>query len=166
MTPRLDNSSLGRWVDRTSRMVGYRDEALDFLERAGRQLPVFESDIGLVCRLWSVADEHDELVCRALTEFDSAVFESAGELDITRGAETRTTSDNEPQVVFLCTWSIVRPEGQDVSCILYGEQMTGAIGMEIRDHRAAGRPVDFPVSSPTDLYMALSDTFFALAAET
>ena len=65
MTPRLDNSSLGRWVDRTSRMVGYRDEALDFLERAGRQLPVFESDIGLVCRLWSVADEHDELVCRA-----------------------------------------------------------------------------------------------------
>ena len=52
MTPTLDNATLEMWVDRTRRMVGYCDEALDFLNRAGGQVPVFESDIGLVCRLW------------------------------------------------------------------------------------------------------------------
>lgn len=166
MTPEQEKSSLGMWVDRTSRMVSYREEALDFLARAGRQVPVFESDLGLVCRLWSVADEHDELLCRALTEFDSSVFEDAGELDITRGAETRATPDNEAQAVFLCTWATVRPDGQSVSCILFAEQVTGAVGMAVRDHRGADHPLDFPVSNPTDLYKTLSDVFFALAAGT
>ncbi len=165
MTPMQDNDSLGMWIDRTSRMVGYREEALDFLERAGSQLPVFESDLGIVCRLWAVADEYDEIICRALTEFDSAVFDTAGELDITRGAETRPTSENEPQVVFLCTWSVIRPEGQSVSCILCGEQLTGALSMEIRDHHDFSRPVPFPIESPTVLYRTLSDSFFGLAGE-
>lgn len=166
MTPMQDNESLETWVDRTVRMVGYREEALDFLKRAGGQLPVFKSDLGIVCRLWAIADEYDEIICRALTEFDSAVFDTAGELDITRGAETRPTSENEPQVVFLCTWSIIRPGGLGVSCILYGEQLTGAIGMEVRDHHGVNRPVPFPISSLTELYMTLSDNFFALSAET
>ena len=163
MTHIEDSPSLGLWVDRTSRMVGYRDEALDFLERAGGQLPVFESDIGIVCRLWAVADEHDEILCRALTEFDAVLFESAGELDITRGVETRPTSENESRVVFLCTWSVVRPESLSVSCVLYGEQLTGAIGLEIRDYRGASHPAPFPISDPTELYKTLSDSFFELA---
>ena len=144
-------------------MVGYRDEALAFLGRASEQVPVFESDVGLVCRLWAVADEHDEILCRALTEFDSALFESPGELDITRGVETRPVSEDESGAVFLCTWAIVRPGQERVSCVLYAEQLTGAVGMEIQDSHGVGRPVPFPVIR-SDLYGALSDSFFVLGA--
>ncbi len=163
MTSAGQSAELESWVDRTRRMVGYRDEALDFLGRASEQVPVFESDVGLVCRLWAVADEHDEILCRALTEFDSALFESPGELDITRGVETRPVSEEESGAVFLCTWAIVRPGQERVSCVLYGEQLTGAVGMEIQDSHGLARPVPFPVT-PSDLYEALSDSFFGLGA--
>ena len=164
MTPVQDSAALETWVDRARRMVGYRDEALDFLARAGDQVPVFKADVALVCRLWAVADEHDEIMCRALTEFDSALFETAGELDITRGVETRPTQEDESRVAFLCTWAIARPEGKRVSCVLYGEQMTGAIGLEVQDSRGVSYPLPFPLGEPSALYEALSDAFFGLAA--
>lgn len=164
MTPLQDNAALRTWVDRTRRMVGYRDEALDFLRRAGSQVPVFESDVELVCRLWAIADEHDEIICRALTEFDAALFDPVGELDITRGVETRPISGDESSVIFLCTWSVMRPGGISVSCVLYGEQMTGAVGLEVRDDGGSSHPLPFPIAEPSDLYEALSDSFFVLAA--
>ena len=164
MTSSGQSAELESWVDRTRRMVGYRDEALDFLGRASEQVPVFESDAGTVCRLWAVADEHDELVCRALTEFDSALFESPGELDITRGVETRPVSGDESRVAFLCTWAIARPEQDSVSCILYAEQFTGSIGLEVRDSGGSGYPLPFPITDSSGLYKALSDSFFGLAA--
>ena len=163
MTSVDQSAELESWVNRTRRMVAYRDEALAFLERASEQVPVFESDVGLVCRLWAIADEHDEVLCRALTEFDSALFESPGELDITRGVETLPVSEDESGAVFLCTWAIVRPGRERVSCVLYGEQLTGAVGMEIRDGNGIGRPVPFPVV-PSDLFEALSESFFRLGA--
>ena len=152
------------WVNRTHRMVDYLDEALAFLGRAGDQFPVLESDIGLVCHLWAVADEHDEIMCRALTGFDSDLFETAGELDITRGVETRPTPEQESRVIFLCTWSIVRPEQDRVSCILYAEQLTGSIGLEVRDSGGSSYPLPFPITDSSDLYKTLSDSFFRLAA--
>jgi hypothetical protein len=164
MTSAGQSAELETWVDRTRRMVGYRDEALAFLGRASEQVPVFESDVGLVCRLWAVADEHDEILCRALTEFDSALFESPGELDITRGVETLPVSEDESGAVFLCTWSIVRPEQDRVSCVLYGEQLTGSIGLEVRDSRGSSYPLPFPITDSSDLYKTLSDSFFGLAA--
>ena len=164
MTPTLDNATLEMWVDRTRRMVGYRDEALDFLNRAGGQVPVFESDIGLVCRLWAVADEYDEIVCRALSAFDAALSGDAGELDITRGVETRPASEEESRVLFLCTWSVMRTEQEGVSCILYGEQLTGAVGLEVRYSQGVSQAIPFPLVNPSDLYGTLSDSFFDLAA--
>lgn len=164
MTYAPQNSELQTWVDRTRRMVGYRDEALDFLSRASGQVPVFESDVGLVCRLWALADEYDEIVCRALTEFDSALFETTGELDITRGVETRPAPEDESRVAFLCTWAIARSERERVSCVLYGEQFTGAIGLEVQDSRGVSHPLPFPLGEPSALYEALSEAFFGLAA--
>ena len=163
MTTEQDQAALEMWVNRTRRMVDYLDEALAFLGRAGDQFSVLESDVGLICFLWAVADEHDEIICRALTSFDSDLFETAGELDITRGVETLPVSEDESGAVFLCTWAIVRPGQERVSCVLYGEQLTGAVGMEIRDSHGVGRPVPFPVV-PSDLYEALSDSFFGLGA--
>ena len=164
MTPPGQNVELETWVDRTRRMVGYRDEALDFLRRASQQVPVLESDVGLVCNLWALADEYDELICRALTEFDTALFESPGELDITRGVETRPTPEDESNVVFLCTWAVVRPDRESVSCILYGKQFAADVGMEVRDSRGVGHPISFPIINPSDLYEKLSDSFFVLAS--
>ena len=164
MTPIQDSAVLETWVNRTRRMVDYRDEALAFLGRASGQVPVFESDVGLVCRLWAVADEHDEIMCRALTEFDSALFESPGELDITRGVETRPTPEDESRVAFLCTWAIARPGQERVSCALYGEQLTGVVGLEVQDSRGVSYPLPFPLGEPSALYEALSDAFFGLAA--
>lgn len=159
-----DDTKLEMWVDRTRRMVGYWDEALDFLNRAGGQIPVLESDIGLVCRLWAIADEYDEIVCRALSAFDNALSDDAGELDITRGVETSPSSDEGSRVLFHCTWSVVRTEQESVSCILYGEQMTGAVGLELRDSQGVGQAIPFPLVNPSDLYEAMSDNFFGLAA--
>ena len=164
MASEEQSAELETWVDHTRRMVSYRGEALDFLRRAGSQVPVFESDVGLVCRLWAVADEHDEIMCRALTEFDSALFETACELDITRGVETRPTPEQESHIIFLCTWSIVRPEQDSVSCVLYAEQFTGSISLEVRDSSGSSYPLPFPITDSSDLYKALSDSFFGLAA--
>ncbi|MXX53187.1 MAG: hypothetical protein F4Z35_04415 [Dehalococcoidia bacterium] len=147
MTSVDQSAELETWVNRTRRMVGYLDEALAFLGRAGGQFPVLESDIGLVCRLWAVADEHDEIMCRALTSFDSDLFEIPGELDITRGIETRPTAEQD------C-----------VSCVLYAEQLTGSIGLEVRDSGGSSRPLPFPITDSSDVYKTLSDSFFRLAA--
>ena len=164
MTTAQDRAALELWVNRTRRMVGYLDEALDFLGRAGDQFPVLDSDVGLVCRLWSVADEHDEIICRALTSFDSDLFETAGELDITRGVEARPTPEQESRLIFLCTWSIARPEQARVSCVLYAEQFTGSISLEVRDSGDSSYPLPFPITDSSDLYRILSDSFFGLAA--
>ena len=164
MTPEQDNPELNRWVERARSMVGYRDEALDFIGRAGEQVPVFESDVGLVCHLWAVADEYDEIMCRALTAFDSALFDTEGELDITRGVETRPASETESSVIFICTWAIAPPGRKGVGCILYGEQMSGAVGLEVRDSHGASYPLPFPLDNPSALYEALSDAFFGLGA--
>ncbi len=158
------NGNLKEWIDRTRRMIGYRDEALDFLRRASNMTPVFESDVGLVCRLWAIADELDEVICNALTEFESALFESAGELDITRGVETRPAPENDSRVVFLCAWSAARSERLSVSCALYAEQLSGEIGLEVRDSGGASRAIPYPLSDTSALYETLSDSFFHLAA--
>ena len=165
MTSEESDQELKTWVDRTRRMAEYQDEALDFLRRAGEQVPVLESDLGIVCHLWALADEHDQIMCRALTEFDSALFETDGELDVTRGVEIRPAPDSESQVLFLCTWSIARGGQRRISCVLYGEQFTGVVGLEIQDSGGVGRPLPFPLRESSALYEALSDAFFRLAAK-
>ena len=164
MAGNRDEANLRAWIDRTRRMVGYRDEALDFLRRAAAQLPVLESDVGLVCRLWAVADELDETICGALTEFDSVLFESACELDITRGVETNPASENDSRVMYLCAWSAARPDGRRVSCALYGDQLSGEICLEARGSDGTSRAIPYPISDMSELYETLSDSFFNLAA--
>ena len=144
-------------------MAAYRDEALDFLERAAAQLPVGRSDVGAVCRLWAVADECDEMICEALTRFDAALFESKGELDITRGVEAPSAEDAESRAVFTCAWSIERPGGERISCVLSAERVGGSLGLEIRGARGTATPLPFPLDYPSDLYEALADAFFRMA---
>ena len=163
MTQERHTPELDIWVERARAMAAYRDEALDFLERAAAQLPVGRSDVGAVCRLWAVADECDEMICEALTRFDAALFESKGELDITRGVEAPSAQDAESRAVFTCAWSIERPEGRRISCVLSAERLGGALGLEIRDAQGAAAPLPFPLEYPSDLYEALANAFFRMA---
>ena len=164
MITERDETSLEAWIDRARRMVDYRDEAADFLRRALSHLPVFESDIGLVCRLWARADELDEVICGALTEFDSALFEFAGELDITRGVETSPVSESDSQLAFLCRWSMIRPERTSVSCVLRCDRQSGVVSLEVCDRNEISRPIPYPIADPSDLYESLSECFFDLSA--
>ena len=83
-------SEIDVWVDRARRMVEYRAEAMDFLRRVGSMLPAAGTDVELVCRLWTAADEYDVTICEAVQRFDVAIFDVPGEIEITRGCRTRS----------------------------------------------------------------------------
>lgn len=143
-------------------MTEYRSEAADFIRRAGSALPAADADLELVCRLWTEADEHDTFVCEALQKFDDAVFETKGELEITRGAEPVTTPEGNVMLSYLCTWTLARPDSQSASVVLSADQVSGQLMFEIRDSTGAGHPIDFPVREEGKLYDALTSSFFAM----
>ena len=143
-------------------MVEYRAEAMDFLRRVGSMLPAAGTDVELVCRLWTVADEYDVTICEAMQRFDVAIFDVPGEIEITRGAEPVATSDSGEGVVYLCTWTLVRSEVHSTSVALLADQVTGRLDLEVRDADGGRRSIGFPLRSPSDLYENLARSFFTL----
>ena len=162
MTHDSSNSEIETWVDRARRMVDYREEATDFLRRASSMLPVVESDVELVCRLWTAADEYDVSICDALRRFDQALFDVPGQLDITRGAEPTSTRDDGEGLAYLCSWTLMRPEADGMSVALMADQLTGRFSFEVRDSNGDARTVAFPIGCPSELYEALTHGFFRL----
>ena len=155
--------SLDSWIDRTRRMIGYKPEARDFVSRAGERFPTLESDAGAVCLLWALADEQDEAICRALTKYDLDLFGTAGELDVTRGAEARPGPGGEETIAYICGWEIRRPDDRWVSVVLLIEQVSQVLTMEVRDSSGATRPLGFPVQERSGLHEALSGAFFTIS---
>ena len=155
-------TGIDSWLDRVRRMAEYRIEAADFLKRASSILPAVETDVELVCRLWTIADEHDVLVCEALKRFDDALFDTHGELEITRGAEPVTTSGGDDSLCYLCTWTLLRPDSQSASVVLKADQVSGQFEFEVVDSTGARRAIGFPMSREAGLYDALTSSFFAL----
>ena len=143
-------------------MTEYRAEAADFIRRAGSLLPAADADVELVCRLWSVADEHDAYICEAMQKFDDAVFEDTGELEITRGAEPITTPEGNISISYICTWTLARPDSQSASVVLTADQVSGRLAFEIRDSSGAERNIGFPIEEGARLYEALTSSFFAM----
>ena len=162
MTHDSSNSEIKTWVGRARRMVEYREEATDFLRRVSSMLPVVESDVELVCRLWTAADEYDVSICEALERFDRALFDVPGHLDITRGAEPTSAGDNGDGLAYLCSWTLVRPEARVMSVVLIADQLTGRFNFEVRDPGGDARAVGFPIGHPSELYEALTYGFFRL----
>lgn len=161
---KVDSSDTGidPWLDRVRRMTEYRAEAADFIRRAGSLLPAADADVELVCRLWAIADEHDTYICEALQEFDNAVFETRGELDITRGAEPTTTPEGNVVLSYLCTWTLARPDSQSASVVLTADQVSGELTFETRDTAGAGRTIGFPLREDEKFYEALTSSFFTM----
>lgn len=155
--------SLDTWIDRTRRMIGYEVEARDFVRRAGERFPTLESDAGAVCLLWALADEQDEAICHALTRYDLDLFGTAGELDVTRGAEARTGPGGGETIAYLCRWEIRRPDNRWVSVVLLIEQVSQVLMMEVRDSSGAAYPLRFPVQDTSGLHEALSGAFFTIS---
>ena len=156
------NSRIDPWLDRVRRMAEYRTEAADFIRRAGSLLPAADDDVELVCRLWTIADEYDAYICEALQKFDEAVFETMGELEITRGAEPVTAPEGNVTLSYICTWTLVRPDSQSAGVVLTADQVTGELMFEVRGSLAAGRPIGFPIGEDERLYKALTSSFFAM----
>ena len=181
MVSMADNDTLTQWVDRTRRMAEYRDEAFDFLRRAAASgLPSVESDVELVCRLWATADERDVLICDALTKFDEALFDTRGELEITRGAEPRPAPNDDERLLYVCAWTLSRPDapdapdadngGRSVSVALTADRLTGRMTFEVVDVLGVSAPIPPPDDHAADghgadgLYEALSSAFFTMRA--
>ena len=155
-------SGIDDWLNRARRMVGYHAEASDFLNRAASALPVADTDVELVCRLWTAADEHDVPICDALQSFDEALFDVPGQLEITRGAEPTSPRGDSSDLAYMCTWSLVRPEGHGISVVLAADQSSGQLKFEVRDANGEIRSIGFPLDSPSDLYETLTYSFFTL----
>ena len=162
MTQGDSGSEIDVWVDRVRRMVEYRTEAMDFLRRVSSMLPAAGTDVELVCRLWTAADEYDVAICEAMQRFDRAIFDVPGQIEITRGAEPVSASDNGEGVVYLCTWTLVRSEVHSTSVALLADQVTGRLDFEVRDADGGTRSIGYPLSNGRELYESLAHSFFVL----
>ena len=156
------SSEIDVWVDRVRRMVEYRAEATDFLRRVSSMLPAAGTDVELVCRLWTAADECDVAICEAMQRFDGAIFNAPGQIEITRGAEPVSTGDSGEGVVYLCTWTLVRSEVHSTSVALLADQVTRRLDLEIRDADGGRRSIGYPLGSGRELYESLAHSFFVL----
>ena len=158
MTETVGTPELRTWLARSKRMLAYADEARDFIRRARSELPVNEADVGSICYLWTRADELDVTVYEALSKFDSALFDSPGEIETTRGVEV-----DDEIVSFQCTWSLHRPDGGFISVVLLADQATRKIEVEVRHSDGDPYCVGHGTGQSSELYEALSLAFFAVA---
>ena len=158
-----ESNGLSSWVGRVRSMVDYLGEATEFVGRVRAMLPALESDVAMVCELWTVADEHDVVICDALARFDEGLFDGAGNLEITRGAEPRRTADGGETLVYMCTWSLTRSNGCVTSVVLEADQAIGSPSIQVVDTEGQRTLITLPLDASTDMYRALAHGFFKLA---
>ena len=103
------------WLEKAKKMVSYRQEALDFIDRAGEQLPVNPTDAPALSRLWVEADQLDEMICSLLDEMNAYLIEGKGDLDTTRGASVRPYASDQESLVYECAWSLFWDDVKAVS---------------------------------------------------
>ena len=113
------------WLDRAKRLVGYHQEALDFIDRVRGQLPVDDSYAVYLSRLWVEADELDQTVCSLLEDVNHHLIEGSGEMDTTRGAAVRPSLLAEETLFFECSWSLTWSNGKSISLGLAIDATTG-----------------------------------------
>lgn len=151
----------GEWLDRARQLVGYHQEALDFIDRVKGQLPVDDSYALYLSRLWVEADDLDQTVCSLLEDLNHHLIGGGGEMDTTRGAAVRPSLLPEEALFFECAWSLAWGDGKAVSLELAIDATTG-----IFDAHAIGRisnakrAVPFPITESamkdafTEVYVA------------
>ena len=155
------------WIDRARTLVGYHQEALEFIARAAEQLPAASpADALAVGRLWLEADMLDHLVCGLLEEMNTGLIEGRGELDATRGVAPHPHSLDDQGLVYECSWSLLWGDGQGVSVRLAIDPLSEKFQASAA---ALKTPVtldlSFPLTQP-DLTDALTRAYVAEATWT
>ena len=152
-----DSSS---WLDRAKRLLKYRREAVEFLERVSQQLPVSPSDAASVSLLWEAADELDSMVCGLLNEMNSGLMAGRAELDTTRGAVPVGTDG----VAYQCCWTLAWNDGRGLSVKLSTDPRYSTLELLVRAARSAEeRRVPYPTTED-DFKLALAQAYAAEAS--
>ena len=137
------------WIERARKLLDYRREANEFVQRVGSQLPIDPNDSEAVSLLWVEADFLDELICSLLNEMDSGLLQnSADELDITRGATMRPSPlENEEIVYYECTWSLTWGDGLGILVVLAIDSRSKIIQAQVRGLKSKQiETLRFPIS--------------------
>lgn len=153
----------GSWLDRAKQLVGYHQEALDFINRVKDQLPALDSNASHLSHLWVEADALDPLVCSLLEDVNEQLVGGTGEMDTTRGAAVRPSLLEEETLFFECAWSLTWGEGKAISLGLAIDASTG-IFEALAGGRISGttQSIRFPISELA-LKDALSEVYVAEA---
>ena len=147
------------WLDEAKKLLEYRREAAEFLDRAAQQLPVSYGDAGAVAALWHEAERLDTIVCTLLSEMNAALLEDGGELDTTRGASP-VDADG---IVYECSWTLDWSDRQRLSVKLSTEPRHSTFDLAVRAVRASEeRRVPYPVTEDS-LKHALANAYAAEA---
>ena len=147
------------WLERARRLVDYHQEALEFIGRAGQQIPANPTHALAVGRLWLEADGIDDRVCTLLDELNSGLLGGNGELDTTRGVAMRPSQLGEEGVFYSCSWSLLWGGGRGVSLDLSIEPRSGTFEALVRSVRGVdSTSVRFPFSD-SDLKEALVSAY-------
>ena len=148
------------WLDEAKKLLEYRREAAEFLERAAQQLPVSPGDAGAVAALWHEAERLDTMVCTLLSEMNAALLEGGGELDTTRGASP-VDADG---VVYECSWTLDWGDDLGLLVKLSTEPKHLTLDLVVRATRASeDRRVSYPLTEDS-LKHALGNAYAAEAA--
>ncbi len=148
------------WLDRARRLLKYRREAAEFLERVGQQLPVSPSDAASVSLLWDEADELDAMVCGLLNEMNAGLMAGRAELDTTRGAMPVGTDG----VTYECCWTLAWDDGLGLSVKLSTDPRYSTLELLVRSARSAEeRRVPYPTTED-DFKLALAQAYAAEAS--
>ena len=152
------------WLDEAKKLLEYRRDAAEFLERAAQQLPVSPADAGTVSELWHEAEQLDTMICTLLGEMNDVLLAGGGELDTTRGASPAGSPADADGVVYECSWTLDWGDGLGVLVKLSTEPRHSAFNLVVRAGRASEeRPVPYPVAEE-GLKLALAHTYAAEAS--
>ena len=147
------------WIERAQRLVDYHQEALEFIGRAGQEIPASPTHALSVGRLWLEADGIDDMVCTLLDEMNTGLLGGEGELDTTRGVAVRPSRLGEEGVFYSCSWSLLWGGGKAVSLDLSIEPQSGIFEAQVRALRGKqSTDVRFPLSD-LDLKEALISAY-------
>ena len=148
------------WLERAKRLLKYRREAAEFLDRVSRQLPVSPSDAASVSLLWEAADELDALACGLLNEMNAGLMAGRAELDTTRGAIPVGTDG----VTYECCWTLAWNDGLGLSVRLSTDPRHSTLELLVRSTRSAEeRQVPYPTTED-DFKLALAQAYAAEAS--
>jgi hypothetical protein len=160
-----DRSNL-RWLDRAKALVDYHFEAIGFMARASEYFPVTPEDAEAICLLWVDADSLDEKLYGSLEAINEKLLESAGEIDVTRGADVVEGISGDETLVYQCTWSLDWQSKQRLAIVISIEPRSQSLTAMVQSSGCEPDHLSIPIQTDA-LQQALSVAYYrAVTAST